>query len=303
MKQTATYLAYAGGWRAVRLMPEPAAYGLFDQIADQLWRTNGAAVRRLEANLARVLGPVPPERLRAVSRAGMRSYLRYWCDAFRLPGWDAQRVDTFELHNSHRVSDPVEAGRGAIVALPHMGNWDHAGAWASAHISPIHTVAEKLEPERLYNSFVHYRQSLGMHIHGMGDPGVYGQLRTALEDGGLVALLADRDLTAAGIDVQFFGATARFPAGPAALALDTGAALLPVRLFWAGHNAAEILPEIVAPESGSRSAKIRAMTQELADALAAAIAQHPADWHMLQRLWLADLDQERLARQDAGRRP
>lgn len=301
MKQTATYLAYAGGWQAVRLMPEAVAYRLFDQIADQLWRSRTDAVHRLEANLARVLGPVATADLREASRSGMRSYLRYWCDAFRMPSWDRARVDTFELRSRARVEAPLQAGRGAIVALPHMGNWDHAGAWASTHLSPIHTVAEKLQPERLYDSFVEYRQSLGMHIHGMGDPGVYQHLRDALDDGGLVALLADRDLTAAGIDVQFFGSTARFPAGPAALALDTGAALLPVSLWWAGHNAAEILPEIVPPETGSRSAKISAMTQALADSLAEAIAAHPTDWHMLQRLWLADLDQQRLARQDAGR--
>jgi KDO2-lipid IV(A) lauroyltransferase len=301
MREALTYLAYAGGWRAVRLMPEPAAYALFDQIADQQWRTNSASVRQLEANLTRVLAPVTPEQLREVSRAGMRSYMRYWCDAFRLPGWDAARVDSFELRDNYLLGDAIHAGRGAIAALPHMGNWDHAGAWASAHLSPVHTVAEKLKPQRLYDSFLEYRQSLGMHIHGMGDPGVYGRLRGALQDGGLVALLADRDLTAAGIDVQFFGAKARFPAGPAALAVDTGAGLFPVRLHWAGHNAAEVLPEIFVPEAGDRSAKIRAMTQALADALSEGIRAHPSDWHMLQRLWLDDLDQERLARQDAGR--
>jgi phosphatidylinositol dimannoside acyltransferase len=302
VKEQATYLAYAGGWRAVRLMPERLAYAMFDRIADQQWRTHGPSVRRLEANLGRVVGPVAPDELRELSREGMRSYMRYWCDAFRLPGWDGARIDTFEMRHPERLSDPVESGRGVVAALPHMGNWDHAGAWCSQHISAVNTVAEKLEPEQLYTAFVDFRTSLGMHIHGLGDPGVYQQLRGTLESGGLVALLADRDLSAKGVDVQFFGETARFPAGPAALAVDTGASLVPVKLFWAGHNVAEILPEIEAPSAGDRDARIRMMTQAVADALAAGIAEHPTDWHMLQRLWLSDLDQARLAAQGASER-
>jgi len=299
VKEQATYLAYAGGWRAVRLMPESMAYAAFDRIAEQQWRSRGSSVRRLEANLARVLGPVAPDELRAVSREGMRSYMRYWCDAFRLPGWDAARIDTFELRNAERLAEPVASGRGSIGALPHMGNWDHAGAWASVHVSPVNTVAEKLEPEKLFRAFVDFRESLGMHIHGLGDPGVYGQLRASLTDGGLVALLADRDLSATGVDVEFFGATARFPAGPAALAVDTGAALVPVSLWWEGHNVAEALPEIAAPVSGDRKERIRVMTQGVATAFEGAIAEHPSDWHMLQRLWLEDLDPNRLAASDA----
>jgi len=300
VREQLAYLAYAGGWRTVRMMPERVAYATFERIADQQWRGRGPSVRRLEANLTRVLGPVEPDELREASRAGMRSYLRYWCDAFRLPGWDADRLGTFEMRDQHRLTDPLDAGRGAVAALPHMGNWDHAGAWTSRHISPVVTVAEKLEPAALFDAFVEFRTSLGMTIHGLGDPGVYDQLRSTVEAGGLVALLADRDLSAKGVDVQFFGETARFPAGPAALAVDTGAALLPVHLFWDGHNVADIMPEIVPPPDGSRAERIAAATQAVADSLATAIRANPEDWHMLQRLWLADLDPARLAASDAS---
>jgi KDO2-lipid IV(A) lauroyltransferase len=232
----------------------------------------------------------------------MRSYMRYWCDAFRLPGWDAARINSLELRNRERLSDPVASGRGVVIGLPHMGNWDHAGAHVSLTISPVNTVAEKLEPEALFEAFVDFRTSLGMRIHGLGDPGVFGELRSTLEEGGLVALLADRDLSAKGVDVQFFGETARFPAGPAALAVDTGASLVPVSLFWQGHNVAQCLPEIEPATTGDRDARIRMTTQALADALATGIAEHPTDWHMLQRLWLADLDPARLAARDAPER-
>lgn len=297
---TATYLAYAGGWRAVRLMPERAAYALFDQVADQQWRSRSTSVRRLEANLARVLGPVPTEELRAVSRAGMRSYLRYWCDGFRLPSWDAARIESFEVRNEEGLIAPVRSGRGVVLALPHMGNWDHAGAYVSHTLTPIHSVAEKLEPERLFRAFLAYRETLGMRIHGLGDPGVYDQLVQACREGGAVALLADRDLSARGVEVRFFGEPTRFPAGPAALALDTGAALHPVSLYWEGHNVGEVLEEVVPPPEGTRAERIQATTQAIATALEAGIRAHPEDWHMLQRLWLADLDPDRLARQDAA---
>lgn len=302
LTEHATYLAYAGGWQAVRWMPERAAYGLFDRLADQQWRSRAAGVRRLEANLRRVLAPVGDEELRKASRAGMRSYLRYWCDAFRMPGWDAERLDSFDLRNGERLTRAVTAGRGAVVALPHMGNWDHAGAYVSRHVSQVHTVAERLEPERLFDAFVEYRTSLGMHIHGLGDPGVFQALREEAASGGLIALLADRDLSAKGIEVTFFGQAARFPAGPAALAVDTGAALHPASLFWTGRNVADILPEVVPPAEGGRTERIRATTQAMADVFERAITEHPTDWHMLQRLWLSDLDPRRLAARDAADR-
>jgi phosphatidylinositol dimannoside acyltransferase len=300
LRETATYLAYATGWRAVRLMPEAAAYALFERVADQQWRARGPGVQRLEANLARVLGPVPEQELRDVSRAGMRSYLRYWCDAFRLPGWDADRVNTFHVRGLDRITDALAAGRGVVLALPHMGNWDHAGAYISLNFTPIHSVAERLEPAALFDAFLAYRESLGMRIHGLGDPDVYEQLAQACRAGGAVALLADRDLSARGVPVTFFGEATRFPAGPAALAVDTGAALLPASLSWAGdHNTAHVLPEVVLPAHGDRAERIAAATQAVADALAGGIRAHPEDWHMLQRLWLADLDPQRLADRDA----
>ena len=192
-----------------------------------------------------------------------------------------------------------------MAALPHQGNWDHAGAYMSQGLAQVHTVAEKLEPIRLFESFVEFRESLGMRIYGMGDAGVFRQLADTLTSGGFVALLADRDLSAKGIDVDFLGERARFPAGPAALAVDTGAILRPVELFWEDGNRATILPEIVPPTEGSRQERIERTTQAVADALGGAIQRHPQDWHMLQRLWLADLDQSRLAERDAaqGRAP
>jgi KDO2-lipid IV(A) lauroyltransferase len=185
-----------------------------------------------------------------------------------------------------------------ILALPHMGNWDHAGAGLAGTGVPFTTVAERLEPEALFERFVAFRESLGMEVLPLtgGERPPYELLADRLRAGGTLCLLSDRDLTSTGVDVDFFGATARMPAGPAALAHDTGAALLPVTLHYPSRRewGARIHPQITVPQTGDRIGKVRAMTQRVADAFAEGIADHPEDWHMLQRIWVADLDVSRL---------
>lgn len=303
MLDQATYAAYATGWSLVRHMPERVAYRSFEGIADQIWRKHGSGVRQLEKNLARVTGlAVDSAEMRDLSRRGMRSYLRYWCDAFRLPSWSRERAAaSFAMSTFEPVKQSLAAGRGVICVLPHMGNWDHAGVWASLEMAPVLTVAEKLEPAKLYEAFVDFRRGLGMDVLGLGEGGVYERLAARLEQGGLVCLLGDRDLTPRGVDVTFFGEKTRFPAGAAALAVDTGAALHPVILYRVGKgNGGDIRPEIPVPTSGTRDEKISHLSQGVADAFADGIAAHPEDWHMLQKLWLSDLDQARLAASDAA---
>lgn len=281
------------GWSAIRRMPEGSAYATFRVLADRMWRRQGRGVRQLTANLARVLPPDDLDRLPDVAHAGVRSYLRYWCDAFRLPAWTPSRVNaTMHIRTGlHRLDEAVDAGTGAILVLPHSGNWDHAGAWASLRYGGIATVAERLKPEGLYDRFVEYRSSLGMEVLGLGDDGVLGTLARRLESGVVVCLLADRDLSRSGVPVQFFGDTASMPAGPALLAEMTGAPLFPVTL-WATEDGtgADIHERIGVPELGERPERTAAITQSVADVFARAIGERPSDWHMMQRLWLADLD-------------
>jgi phosphatidylinositol dimannoside acyltransferase len=294
-----TYYAYAAGWGLVRRLPERAAYQLFDRLADAAWRRQGPSVRRLEANLARVLGPAAgPAKVRALSRAGMRSYLRYWCDVFRLPDWDHERtVGSVRVVGEEHLRGALAAGRGFLAALPHSGNWDHVGAWACRTGAPVTTVAERLRPERLYERFLAFRQGLGMEIIPLtgGQRDLLGALADAAGANRAVCLLADRDLRASGVDVTFFGEPARLPAGPALLALRSGAPLHPVVVTYAerdgGHGIlVTIHPAVPVPRHGTTRERAVAMTQALADVFATAIAAAPQDWHMLQRLWLADLE-------------
>ncbi len=285
---------YGLGWSAVKKLPEPAAARLGRSIADLAWKKRGEGVLRLERNYARVVPGASPQRLAELSRAGMRSYLRYWMESFRLPVWSEQRIrDGVEVKDVHHLTDALAAGKGAVIALPHLANWDLAGAWVTTQLKiPFTTVAERLRPETLYDRFVAYRESLGMEVLPHTGGSAFGTLARRLRDGGLVCLVADRDLSASGVEVDFFGETARMPAGPAMLAQHTGAALLPVTLRYDDSPVmrARVHPPIAVPRSGTRPERTSVMTQALADAFAAGIADHPEDWHMLQRLWLADLE-------------
>ncbi|MGW8375812.1 phosphatidylinositol mannoside acyltransferase [Streptomyces sp. ODS28] len=285
---------YGAGWAGVKKLPEPAAQQLGRTVADTAWRRRGTGVRRLETNLRRVVPHATPAQLSELSRAGMRSYMRYWMESFRLPTWSEQRIRSgVTVEGAELITDAVDSGRGAIIALPHLANWDLAGAWVTAELKlPFTTVQERLKPESLYDRFVAYRESLGMEVLPHAGASAFGTLARRLRAGGLVCLVADRDLSSSGVEVNFFGDVARMPAGPAMLAQQTGAALLPVTLWYDESPVmkARVHPAVEVPESGSRKEKTSAVTQSMADAFGAGIAEHPQDWHMLQRLWLADLD-------------
>ncbi|MGW6361367.1 phosphatidylinositol mannoside acyltransferase [Streptomyces sp. NPDC055092] len=288
---------YGAGWSTVKKLPEPVAVRLGRTIADLTWRRRGKSVLRLESNLARVVPDASPERLKELSKAGMRSYLRYWMESFRLPSWGADRVrNGFDISDVHHLTDGLASDKGVILALPHLGNWDLAGAWVTTELeTPFTTVAERLKPETLYDRFVAYRESLGMEVLPHEGGSAFGTLAHRLRAGGLVCLVADRDLSESGVEVKFFGDTARMPAGPALLAQQTGALLLPVTLWYDESPVmrGRVHAPIEVPETGTRAEKTSVMTQALADAFATGIADHPEDWHMLQRLWLADLEERR----------
>jgi lauroyl/myristoyl acyltransferase len=283
---------YRAGWTAVKRLPEPAANTLGRTIADIAWRRRGKGVRRLESNLARVVPDATPAQLSALAHAGMRSYLRYWMESFRLPTWSKERIRAgVDPKDLHYLQEGLAAGQGVILALPHMGNYDLAGAWLTTKLGvPFTTVAERLKPETLYDRFVAYREGLGMEVLPHTGAAAFGTLARRLRSGGLVCLVADRDLSASGIEVKFFGDTARMPAGPAMLALQTGALLLPVTLWYDETTMlrGRVHPPVPPPQTGTRTEKAAVMTQAMADEFASGIAEHPEHWHMLQRLWLAD---------------
>lgn len=289
-----TYAAFSAGWSAVRHMSEKQAYASFNTFADQAWKRRGRAVVQLEKNLRRVVPSASHEEIRELSRADFRSYARYWCEAFRMPDWSAERIRSFRVDGLEHLDAALDAGHAPVIVVPHAGNYDAGGAFLAARSGGITTVAERLKPKKLYDKFVAFRTRLGMEVLAQDGEDVFGTLVKRTGAGRLVALVGDRDLSRHGIPVSFFGEPTRMPAGPALLARRTGSPLL-VGSFWLedGRNRAKVFPPVHVDPDGDEGKAVAAATQRAADLMAEGIRAHPSDWHMLQPLWLADLDPKR----------
>lgn len=277
-------VGYAAGWRLLRALPQRWAVWSFDKGADHVARRNGGPPQ-LRRNLARVLGVAPEQVPEDLLRASLRSYARYWREAFRLPAMDpvqlAEQIESSATGLEH-IRRAHSDGRCAVLALPHSGNWDLAGVWLVQRVGTPTVVAERLKPEALFQRFVRFREHLGFDIIPLtgGATPPFPQLVDRLRAGGLVCLLGERDLSGSGVPVTFFGEQARMPAGPARLAIDTGAPLLPVHCWFASAGWGFSVGEPIDTSGG-----VQRTTQALADRFAAGIAAHPADWHMMQRIW------------------
>jgi len=288
VKDRLTEIGFAAGWRLVRMLPLPVARSLFTAAADRAYRKNGPGTQRLRQNLAQVVGPEMPDSL---VRDGLRSYARYWMEAFRLPSQSKQQLlDGFGISPEHRahIENGVTSGTGIILALPHLANWDAAAGWVVSSGWPMVTVAERLKPEGVYRQFVAYREKLGMEVIPLtgGDRAPLDVLAERLGQGWVVALLGDRDLSRSGVEVSFFGGRTRMPPGPAILAIRTNAPLFAVDLSFSPTRTVAVLRRVVPPTDGPLDVRVKQTTQALADAYAAGIAANPQDWHMLQKLWL-----------------
>lgn len=277
-----SYLLYSLAWRIVRFLPERSAYRLGDLIAQYAISRNGRRIRRLRSNMSIVSGITSEKELDLLLDRAMRSNLRYWIDTFRFPAWNVQRIrSTVDVINRSTFDTLIDRGEGLLIALPHSGNWDHAGAYFSAEGHPVVTVAEHLKPERLFRKFLAYREAMGMEVFDL-DARVIKRLRDRLHEGRLVALVADRDLSATGIEVSFFGRRAKFPAGPAKLALETGAPLITAHITYTERGICVRFGDRIATENKS----VEEIIQSIAKEFEHQIAKRPEDWHMLQRVFL-----------------
>ncbi|TWP36652.1 phosphatidylinositol mannoside acyltransferase [Leekyejoonella antrihumi] len=287
-------VGYRAGWSMVRRIPERAAYAMFDRAADAMWRRDGTSVQRMRDNYALVRPELSTAQLEDLVRAGVRSYLRYFCDAFRLPVIPIDALpERIRLTGDKEPPEIVARGEPIVLFLGHMGNWDLCGAWSTAYFAKVTTVAERLKPEELFNEFVEFRESLGMRILPLtGRANPFPELRAAIEAGGFVPLLADRDLTRRGVSVTMCGHPARVAVGPARLALETGAALHTLAITYEPvpgkpwqRVVAHFGPRVQVPQEGSAAERTRVMTQQCVDYLGEIITAHTQDWHMMQKVF------------------
>ncbi len=287
IQDSATYLIYSLLWACIRLMPEKAAYSLFDGIALRTYKRNGRRIKRLRENYRTVYPESSGGEIEELVKAGVRNAMRYWCDTFRISDWNRQRIaDTVTTENNDLFFRSVKSGQGVIVALPHAGNWDHAGLYYCSQGITVYTVAEHLRPERLFRKFLAHRERMGIKVLDL-EAKVTDELVKRLEEGKLVALVADRDLSKSGVDVDFFNSNARMPAGPALLAYRTKAHLITAFVSYTkpGIHIRFSGPFLV-NQAKSEKEEVQRITQAIADQFAEDIRRDPTSWHMQQRIFI-----------------
>ena len=275
-RNRALRLLFRLGWRTAHRIPQPLVAGVIAGLARLAVRFPGRHVQTLRRNLALTTGQPVDDHL---ARAAVRSHLRNVYEMLALPGWPPGEV----LARIETVNEAgmraAYASTGAVVALPHSGNWDLAGAYAEFTGMPVTTVAEALAgPE--FAAFVAFREGLGMRVLSHRDPAVVGELIADVRAGRLVCLLGDRDLPGRGVPVQWAGHPVTMPPGPALVARRTGAALVPIVCQFTPRGMRIVFGDPVPHRSGRDG--LVAMVQEVADFFVRTIATQPEDWHMMQ---------------------
>lgn len=288
-ERSAFYTYASAEWAATHL-PEQVGRTVFRGLGAVAFRTSTVARGVVSANLSQVLGrPADSPIVRAATKEAFDRYARYWHETFRLRVLsDRELRARMNPEGIDLLDADLAAGHGAIVASPHIGNWDAVAGWA-ARIAGLRVmvVAEALRPQRLLDLFTRHREELGMQVIPLEDGGdVLKKLRHHLEDNGVVALVADRDMTGKGVTVEMFGRERQLPAGPAYLSLVTGAPLHGVSsVSDFGRWRFRIGDALRVEPSGDRRADVEALTHLMAAEFERTIAAWPTDWHMFQPAW------------------
>ena len=291
---------FATGWKMLPSMPARLAYSIFEDIASATYVRGGASVVQLRRNYARARPELAPTELEALVRRGVSSYMRYWCEMFRLPGMsDTQMRGSVRAVGVEPIREALARGEAVIGFVPHMGNWDAAGAWAQATLGPVVTVVEKVEPESVFSGFMRLREQRGITVYPLTDSGeVLRKLMAHTGRPHILPLLSDRDLTGGGVEVDFLGGRASFAIGPAMLALRSTGRVVPISIRYERVERSVVPSEyrtvvtfhdaVPDPGEGRTRDRIAAMTQACADVLGEQIRTHTENWHMMQPIFLDD---------------
>ncbi|MEN8233901.1 MAG: phosphatidylinositol mannoside acyltransferase [Actinomycetota bacterium] len=291
MKGLAGYLLYRFLSGLFGLLPGRAVRGVGRGVGLALSRIAGDRMALLERHMRRILGPEASDaEIEAAAREMFASYGRYWAEVFwfrpRRKQWVVSQATAKGLED---VYETQQTGRGVVLVAPHMGNWEVAGAVAESLDLRVLSVAEELPNRRITEWFIETRAAFGIDIIVAGRGSTMKRLATALSEGKVVALVADRDVTRRGVEVDFFGEVTKMPPGPVALAEMTGAAVFPVGSYYTDTGFRFVIhPELDLPQAETRTERIRLGTQALAREFEDIIREHPTDWHLFQPNWPSD---------------
>jgi lauroyl/myristoyl acyltransferase len=247
-------------------------------------------MERILASRSPVVAP-DPALVRRWARRSFRAYARYWVEGGRLPAVPTDEVVARMVveRGYEHLQRAMSVGKGMILALPHVGSWEWGGTFLAAEGYPMMAVAERIEPPAFFDWLVAQRRAMGLAIVPLGGDSGSAVLRT-LRRGGLVGLVCDRDIEGNGVPVAFFGETTTLPAGPAALALRTGATLCTAAVYSGpgrGHTGV-IMPPIDTTRRGPLRQEVGRITQEIARQLEQLILRAPEQWHLYQPNWPSD---------------
>ncbi len=284
------------GYRAGAVLSRLVPSALTDLVANGIGTPAGLVSvdkrRMADRHMARAVPQATKARRRQLSSEVFDNYARYYLESFRLPSTSREEVaGSFTIDGFEHVLGALDGGRGALVALPHLGGWEWAGRWITDQGLPMTVVVEPLEPPELFRWFVDLRQQFGMSVVALG-PDAGAEVLGALRRNEIVCLLSDRFISGASVAVEFMGEKTLLPAGPATLAVRTGAPLLPTAVYFHGRgngHHAVVRPSLDTRRSStSLRADVRRITQDLADELGALIRRAPEQWHLLQPNWPSD---------------
>jgi len=288
VRHLASYAAFRLAIGAFGLLPRGVAIALGERVAGAA-RVLVKDRRRMAIRHARRLNVDDVE---SHTRAVFAAYGRYWAETFWVrPRRRAEIEASTVLVGEEIINEALGRGRGLVIALPHLGNWEYAGPLGEKLGFELVAVAENLANRRIRDWFVDLRRRLGIKIVlATGSVAVMRELEKVLGRGGAVALLCDRDLKGRGVEVDFFGERTTLPAGPVSLAQRTGAPLLPAAAYFGpgGTHRVVILTEVPLTGGPDRAEVVATTTQELARRLESLILEAPEQWHMLQPNWPSD---------------
>lgn len=285
-------LAPLYGYRAVdslaRVIPAPIADRLGAAVMRSLSSRMGTRSSVVRAHMRRVMGEgADPETVERAAQRCFAAYGRYWAEAFRIPMLSPAELDAgMEWEGLLHVEHALQRGKGAMLAMPHIGGFDWGGAWFAATGYPATVVAESLQPPELFAFFKSLREGFGLEVVELGEAAGTAIIRR-LRSNGVVGLVCDRDIAGTGADVEFFGYPTKIPAGPATLALRTGAAILPAAVYYEGDglHRGVVRPPIEVTRTGSLRDDVQRITQGLTCEFENLIRLAPEQWHVLQPNW------------------
>jgi KDO2-lipid IV(A) lauroyltransferase len=283
-----TYLLYRFGQLAASNLPEGLLFAAAHRVGTAVAHRNLARREVVRRNLARV---VPADRLEEVVDEAFRGYARYWVETLRIPkpGTDEIRRRTTS-EGLEGLSRLLDDGRSVIFVSGHIGSYDVAGAWLASHGWRVMTIAEEVNPPALFDMFVGLRRSVGIEVHPLGKGSSARALLTGLREGAAVGLVADRDISGSGIEVEFLGEKTKLPDGPAVLALRTGAPIAVGALYQrpAGRYHAVVLDPIEVEPGKADAGRVREITEAVTRNIEELIKREPGQWHLFQPNWPSD---------------